>query len=94
MATGGIYLGLQFGSQVAFDTGVRHLDVMLATFNNEGGYTAQAHRGICALGYMKQFAPHFELIDYAFRRTYNIDFINTKMSTEQRRLRLISRLDI
>lgn len=78
MATGGIYFGMQFGRQVAFDTGVRHLEIMLATFNDEGVYLAQAHRGICAIGYMKQFASHFELIDYAFRKAYNIDFINTK----------------
>ena len=78
MATGGIYFGLEFNSQFAFDTGVRHLEVMLATFNKDAVYAAQAHRGICALGYMGQFTPHFELIHYAFQKAYGIDFINTK----------------
>ena len=78
MATGGIYFGLEFNSQLAFDTGVRHLEIMLATFNKDAVYAAQAQRGICALGYMKQFPPHFELIHYAFQKAYGIDFINTK----------------
>ena len=78
MATGGLYFGLEFGSQASFDTGVRHLEIMLATFNNEAVYLAQAPRGICAIGYMKQFAPHFELIDYVLKKAYGIDFINTK----------------
>jgi hypothetical protein len=78
MATGGIYFGLEFNSQFAFDTGVRHLEIMLATFNKDAVYAAQAHRGICALGYMGQFPPHFELIHYAFQKAYGIDFINTK----------------
>ena len=51
---------------------------MLATFNKDAVYAAQAHRGICALGYMGQFPPHFELIHYAFQKAYGIDFINTK----------------
>ena len=78
MATGGIYFGLEFNSQIAFDTGIRHLEVMLATFNKDAVYAAQAQRGICAIGYMKQFPPHFELIHYAFSKAYGIDFINTK----------------
>ena len=78
MATGGIYFGLEFNSQIAFDTGIRHLEVMLATFNKDAVYAGQAQRGICALGYMKQFPPHFELIHYAFSKAYGIDFINTK----------------
>ena len=78
MATGGIYFGLEFNSQIAFDTGIRHLEVMLATFNKDAVYASQAHRGICAVGYMKQFPPHFELIHYAFSKAYGIDFINTK----------------
>jgi hypothetical protein len=78
MATGGIYFGLEFNSQLAFDTGIRHLEIMLATFNKDAVYAAQAQRGICALGYMKQFPPHFELIHYAFQKAYGIDFINTK----------------
>ena len=78
MATGGIYFGLEFNSQLAFDTGVRHLEIMLATFNKHAVYAAQAQRGICALGYMNQFPPHFELIHYAFQKAYGIDFINTK----------------
>ena len=78
MATGGIYFGLEFNSQLAFDTGVRHLEIMLATFNKDAVYAAQAQRGICALGYMKQFPPHFELIHYAFQKAYGIDFINMK----------------
>ena len=78
MATGGIYFGLEFNSQIAFDTGIRHLEVMLATFNKDAVYAAQAQRGICAVGYMKQFPPHFELIHYAFSKAYGIDFINTK----------------
>ena len=78
MATGGIYFGLEFNSQIAFDTGIRHLEIMLATFNKDAVYAAQAQRGICALGYMKQFPPHFELIHYAFSKAYGIDFINTK----------------
>ena len=77
MATGGIYFGLEFNSQFAFDTGVRHLEVMLATFNKEAVFAAQAQRGICALGYMKQFPPHIELIHYAFSKAYGVDFINT-----------------
>ena len=56
MATGGIYFGLEFNSQLAFDTGIRHLEIMLATFNKDAVYAAQAQRGICALGYMKQFS--------------------------------------
>ena len=78
MATGGIYFGLEFNSQLAFDTGIRHLEIMLATFNKDAVYAAQAHRGICAVGYMKQFPPHFELVHYAFQKAYGIDFINTK----------------
>jgi hypothetical protein len=78
MATGGIYFGLEFNSQLAFDTGIRHLEVMLATFNKDAVYAAQAQRGICALGYMKQFPPYFELIHYAFQKAYRIDFINLK----------------
>jgi len=78
MATGGIYFGLEFNSQIAFDTGIRHLEIMLATFNKDAVYAAQAQRGICAVGYMKQFPPHFELIHYAFSKAYGIDFINTK----------------
>jgi len=78
MATGGIYFGLEFNSQISFDTGIRHLEVMLATFNKDAVYAAQAQRGICAVGYMKQFPPHFELIHYAFSKAYGIDFINTK----------------
>ena len=78
MATGGIYFGLEFNSQLAFDTGIRHLEIMLATFNKDAVYAAQAQRGICALGYMKQFPPYFELIHYAFQKAYGIDFINTK----------------
>jgi len=78
MATGGIIFGLEFTSQLAFDTGVRHLEIMLATFNKDAVYTAQAQRGICAIGYMKQFPPHFELIHYALSKAYNIDFINTQ----------------
>ena len=78
MATGGIYFGLEFNSQLAFDTGIRHLEIMLATFNKDAVYAAQAHRGICALGYMTQFPAHFELIHYAFQKAYGIDFINTK----------------
>ena len=78
MATGGIYFGLEFNSQLSFDTGIRHLEIMLATFNKDAVYAAQAHRGICAVGYMKQFPPHFELVHYAFQKAYGIDFINTK----------------
>jgi hypothetical protein len=78
MATGGIYFGLEFNSQLAFDTGIRHLEIMLATFNKDGVFTAHAQRGICALGYMKEFTPQFELIHYAFSKAYRIDFINTK----------------
>ncbi len=78
MATGGIYFGLEFNSQIAFDTGVRNLEVMMATFNKDAVYAAQAQRGICALGYMGQFPSHFELIHYAFQKAYGIDFINTK----------------
>ena len=78
MATGGIIFGLEFTSQLAFDTGVRHLEIMLATFNKDAVYAAQAHRGICAIGYMKQFPPHFELIHYALSKACNIDFINTQ----------------
>ena len=78
MATGGIYFGLEFSSQLAFDTGIRHLEIMLATFNKDGVFTAHAQRGICALGYMKEFTPQFELIHYAFSKAYRIDFINTK----------------
>jgi hypothetical protein len=78
MATGGIYFGLEFNSQIAFDTGVRNLEVMMATFNKDAVYVPQAVRGICALGYMGQFPPHFELIHYAFQKAYGIDFINTK----------------
>ena len=78
MATGGIYFGLEFNSQLAFDTGIRHLEIMLATFNKDAVYAAQAQRGICALGYMSQFPPYFELIHYAFQKTYGIDFINSK----------------
>ena len=78
MATGGIYFGLEFNSQIAFDTGVRNLEVMMSTFNKDAVYVPQAVRGICALGYMGQFPPHFELIHYAFRKAYGIDFINTK----------------
>ena len=78
MATGGIYFGLEFNSQIAFDTGVRNLEVMLATFNKDAIYVSQAERGICALGYMGQFPPHFELIHYAFQKAYGIDFINIK----------------
>ena len=36
-----------------------------------------AHRGICAVGYMKQFPPHFELVHYAFQKAL-MSFINTK----------------
>ncbi len=78
MATGGIYFGLEFKNQIAFDTGVRHLEVMLATFNKDAIYMAQMNRGICAIGYMKQFPPHFELIHHAFQKAFGIDFINTK----------------
>jgi hypothetical protein len=78
MATGGIFFGLEFNSQLAFDTGIRHLEVMLATFNKDAVYAAQAQRGICALGYMKEFPPYFELIHYAFQKAYGIDFINLK----------------
>ena len=78
MATGGIYFGLEFNSQIAFDTGVRNLEVMMATFNKDAVYVPQAVRGICALGYMGQFPSHFELIHYAFQKAYGIDFINTK----------------
>ena len=78
MATGGIYFGLEFNSQIAFDTGIRHLEVMLATFNKDAVFAAQAHRGICAVGYMKQFPPHIELIHYAFLKAFGIDFINIK----------------
>ena len=78
MATGGIYFGLEFKSQIAFDTGIRHLEVMLATFNKDAIYMAQMNRGICAIGYMKQFPPHFELIHHAFQKAFGIDFINTK----------------
>ena len=78
MATGGILFGLEFNSQLAFDTGIRHLEIMLSTFNKHAVYAAQAHRGICALGYMKQFPPHFELIHFAFKKAYGIDFINTQ----------------
>ena len=78
MATGGIYFGLEFSNQLAFDTGIRHLEIMLATFNEDAVYAAQAHRGICAVGYMKQFPPHIELIHYAFLKAFDIDFINIK----------------
>jgi hypothetical protein len=78
MATGGIYFGLEFNSQLAFDTGIRHLEIMLATFNKDGVFTAHAQRGICALGYMKEFTAQFELIHHAFSKAYGIDFINTK----------------
>ena len=78
MATGGIYFGLQFNSQIAFDTGIRNLEVIMATFNKDAVYASQAERGICALGYMGQFPSQFELIHYAFQKAYGIDFINTK----------------
>ena len=68
MATGGIYFGLEFNSQLAFDTGIRHLEIMLATFNKDGVFTAHAQRGICALGYMKEFTAQFELIHHAFSK--------------------------
>ena len=42
MATGGIIFGLEFTSQLAFDTGVRHLEIMLATFNKDAVYAASS----------------------------------------------------
>ena len=78
MATGGIYFGLEFNKQLVFDTGVRNLEIVLATLNKDAVYTAQAARGICALGYMKEFAPNFDLIHYALYKAFGIDFVNVK----------------
>lgn len=78
MALGGILFGLEFNSQISFDTGIRHLEIMLATFDADGVYLAQAERGICAVGYMKQFVPTFAMLDYVFAKAFGLDFKNTK----------------
>ena len=65
---------------------------MLATFDADAVYLAQAERSICAVDYMKQFVPTFAMLDYVFAKAYGLDFKNTKNINEARPCKLMKSL--
>lgn len=77
LAESAIVFGLEFGNQNIFDAGVRRLEVHLSTFNSDAVYGAQASRGRCSLGYMKEFLGTHEVLAYVFEKAFSIDFRNT-----------------
>lgn len=44
MAVGATLFGLEFGSQLVFDKGIQHTEIMLATFDQHKMYTSQIYR--------------------------------------------------
>ena len=77
MAVGATLMGLEFGSQIIFDKGVLHVEIMLATFDDQSMYTSQIWRHD-ALSYADQIGPAIDQLDYALEKAFGIDFVNMK----------------
>ena len=78
MAVAAILFGLEFENQKIFDAGIRYLEIKLATFNKHAIYAAHAQRGCQALAYSQQMVPMSEMLQFAFQKAFNIDFMNVK----------------
>ena len=78
MAVAAILFGLEFENQKIFDAGIRYLEIKLATFNKDAIYAAHAQRGCQALAYSQQMVPMSEMLQFAFQKAFNIDFMNIK----------------
>jgi len=74
IAVGATLYGLEFNNQIVFDYGIRHLEIALATFDEQKAYTAQMHRGMMALGYARQINAELDKLDYAFEKAFQLDF--------------------
>ena len=75
MAVGATLFGLEFGSQLVFDKGIQHTEIMLATFDEHKMYTSQIWRRD-ALSYADQIGPAIDQLDYALEKAFGIDFAN------------------
>ena len=78
MAVAAILFGLEFENQKIFDAGIRYLEIKLATFNKDAIYAAHAQRGCQALAYSQQMVPMSEMLQFAFQKAFNIDFMTIK----------------
>jgi hypothetical protein len=75
MAVGATLFGLEFDSQLVFDKGIQHTEIMLATFDQYKMYTSQIWRHD-ALSYTDQIGPAIDQLDYALEKAFGIDFAN------------------
>jgi len=75
MAVGATLFGLEFGSQLVFDKGIQHTEIMLATFDEHKMYTSQIYRHD-GLSYADQIGPAIDQLDYALEKAFGIDFAN------------------
>lgn len=73
MAVGATLFGLEFGSQLIFDKGIQHTEIMLATFDKNKMYTSQIWRHD-GLSYADQIGPAIDQLDYALDKAFGIDF--------------------
>jgi hypothetical protein len=76
MAVGATLFGLEFESQVIFDKGIQHIEIMLAMFDQNAMYAAQIGRGREGLSYADQVNPAIDQLDFAFEKAFGIDFAN------------------
>ena len=70
--------GLEFGNQIIFDYGIKHLEITLGTFDENRAYSSQINRGMYALSYAIQIVPEIDKLDYAFQKAFGLDFLNMK----------------
>ena len=77
-AVSAILFGLEFENQKIFDAGIRYLEIKLATFNKDAIYAAHAQRGCEALSYSQQMVPMSEMLQFAFQKAFDIDFMTIK----------------
>lgn len=78
IAVGATLYGLEFGNQIIFDYGIRHLEITLGTFDENRAYSSQINRGMYALSYASQIVPEIDKLDYAFQKAFGLDFLNMK----------------
>lgn len=74
LAIGATLYGLEFNNQVVFDFGIRLVEIVLATFDENKAYTGQMFRGMLALGYAREIIAELDKLDYAFEKAFGFDF--------------------